>query len=712
MASRSLGTLTLDLIANIGGFRQGLSQAEREADRRSKQIAARAKDIEKAWGTVGKTIAAGFAGITVGAVFQKFIQESRDAQNEQAQLAAAIRSTGGAAGYTQEQLNGMAQSLASSSIFSDGDINKAQTRLLSYTNVVGEQFPVALQAAIDMSARLGTSLEQSAETIGKALDVPSQGLTALSKQGFRFSEEQKKVIERLEQTGKTAEAQGIILDALQTAYGGAASAARNTFGGAITGLQNQLNSLITGNDGSLDGAVDGINSLTRALDSDETKQAFASLTSALATIIELLAKAGTEFINAGDSLGRGLARLTGNLAPLDELQGRIKDIDAAMRSRLLARSWSDMFATDAELAKARQRAIEQMAVVESAYSGRFYDPRRLGPVPSIADQVAAWGPSVKPSGTTTSTNTGTKKDPFAEAQRFLENLQKQLLKTQELSVAEASLAEIRSGRLGKVSAAQEAEILRISRLIDENKELAEQMEIMRQLAIEEGEAVEKANEAYQNRLNALLDPTPSRVLEKQREDVQFLTEEFEKGILTEQQYLEAVSTRLDLTAEKTEKTKSLAEELGLSFSSAFEDAIVGGKGLSDVLKGLEQDILRIVTRKLVTEPLGNALTGMLGGGSSGGAGGILSGIGGFLRNLLPFDGGGFTGSGPRSGGLDGKGGFVAMLHPNETVVDHTKGQRMGGITINQSFAPGTDRQTVNQAALAAGQMIERSQRNA
>lgn len=43
-----------------------------------------------------------------------------------------------------------------------------------------------------------------------------------------------------------------------------------------------------------------------------------------------------------------------------------------------------------------------------------------------------------------------------------------------------------------------------------------------------------------------------------------------------------------------------------------------------------------------------------------------------------FEGGGFTGSGPRSGGMDGKGGFMAMVHPNETIIDHTKGQSMGG----------------------------------
>jgi lambda family phage tail tape measure protein len=46
-----------------------------------------------------------------------------------------------------------------------------------------------------------------------------------------------------------------------------------------------------------------------------------------------------------------------------------------------------------------------------------------------------------------------------------------------------------------------------------------------------------------------------------------------------------------------------------------------------------------------------------------------------------FDGGGFTGYGSRAGGLDGKGGFIAMLHPNETVLDHTKGQGMGGAVV-------------------------------
>ena len=327
MASRSLGTLTLDLIAKIGGFTAGLTQAEREADKKAKAIAAKAKQIQKEWDAVGKAIGGAIAAIGIGSIFGKFIDESRNAQNEQGQLAAVIKSTGQAAGYSAQQLNDMAAAIAGKSIFAEGDINRAQTRLLSYTNVVGEQFPEALQAAIDMATRLGVTVEQAAETVGKALDVPAEGLTALSKQGFRFTEEQKKLVASLQDTGRTAEAQKIILDSLKSSYGGAAEAARNTFGGAIAGLQNQLNSLMTGDDGSLEGATKALNDLTDVLGSSETKQAFATFLTGLANIIRLLAEATTHFIQFGKFAGEAIGRaLHGSDDPIERTDERIKEL--------------------------------------------------------------------------------------------------------------------------------------------------------------------------------------------------------------------------------------------------------------------------------------------------------------------------------------------------------------------------------------------------
>lgn len=71
---------------------------------------------------------------------------------------------------------------------------------------------------------------------------------------------------------------------------------------------------------------------------------------------------------------------------------------------------------------------------------------------------------------------------------------------------------------------------------------------------------------------------------------------------------------------------------------------------------------------------------------------VASGLGQVAQiKAQSFEGGGFTGSGSRSGGIDGRGGFFSVLHPNESVIDHTKGQGMGGITIvNNIDAKGAD----------------------
>lgn len=159
-----------------------------------------------------------------------------------------------------------------------------------------------------------------------------------------------------------------------------------------------------------------------------------------------------------------------------------------------------------------------------------------------------------------------------------------------------------------------------------------------------------------SRLSSMLGNTTGAKLERDRADMALLAEAFNKGLrgedggISEQQYLEAVAARLDLTNDKLKEGRSLADDLGLSFSSAFEDAIAGGKDFSQVLKGLEQDIIRIVARKLITEPVGNFITSTLA--------------------TLSFAGGGYTGDGARSGGLDGQGGFMALVHPQETIIDH------------------------------------------
>ena len=176
-------------------------------------------------------------------------------------------------------------------------------------------------------------------------------------------------------------------------------------------------------------------------------------------------------------------------------------------------------------------------------------------------------------------------------------------------------------------------------------------------------------------MKGLLSATPSAVLEKQREDVKLLTEEFEAGRVSESLYLEAVTARLSLTGELLKDTKLSAEDVGAAFKDSFTEAIMAGKDFQGVLGAIGDDIAKLIIRRSIVNPAADFLSGA-----------VTSGLGAIFGGS--FDGGGYTGSGSRSGGLDGKGGFMAMLHPNETVLDHTRGQGGGSINVVQNFTVG------------------------
>ena len=93
---------------------------------------------------------------------------------------------------------------------------------------------------------------------------------------------------------------------------------------------------------------------------------------------------------------------------------------------------------------------------------------------------------------------------------------------------------------------------------------------------------------------------------------------------------------------------------------------------------LAQQIVAAVINELIRVHVIKKIIGF--GASTFGSDSLLGGA--FQSAFDNFEGGGFTGSGVRAGGLDGRGGKLAMVHPNETVIDHTKGQGMGGATVN------------------------------
>lgn len=93
-------------------------------------------------------------------------------------------------------------------------------------------------------------------------------------------------------------------------------------------------------------------------------------------------------------------------------------------------------------------------------------------------------------------------------------------------------------------------------------------------------------------------------------------------------YLESIERQTELQEVQAEQQKELEErernrkqaidQLGSSFESAFEKAIVDGEKLGDVLDALGQDIIRLLTRLTITEPLISGLSSAFSGSGSGG----------------------------------------------------------------------------------------------
>jgi hypothetical protein len=117
------------------------------------------------------------------------------------------------------------------SIAVDADIIKAtQAKLLTFKNLaltadeVGGAMDRATLAAIDLAAAGFGEAEQNAVQLGKALQDPIKGITALARSGVTFTEQEKEKIKTLVETGKVLEAQNLILSAIETQVGGTAAA--------------------------------------------------------------------------------------------------------------------------------------------------------------------------------------------------------------------------------------------------------------------------------------------------------------------------------------------------------------------------------------------------------------------------------------------------------------------------------------------------------
>src|SRR5512134_1047705 len=220
-----------------------------------------------ALGPIG--IAAGAALVAAGAGLAAGIQEAANAERSYRRLEAVLNATGHASGLTGQQITAAAEEMERATLATAEAVQEAAAVLATFRSVSGETFTRTLSLAQDLATVFGQDLSSAAMQLGKALEDPEQGLTALRRVGISFTQSQRELIQTLMDTGQQAEAQRVILDALERQVGGAGAAEAGGLTGATNRLSDAWNNFLEqlGQTPAIAGFVEGaLNTISNAIE--------------------------------------------------------------------------------------------------------------------------------------------------------------------------------------------------------------------------------------------------------------------------------------------------------------------------------------------------------------------------------------------------------------------------------------------------------------
>lgn len=211
------------------GDDKSASKTARSVDTTTSKLGDTFKKVGKA-AAIGLGVGIAAAGTALVAFGKSAVDEAREAQKVGAQTDAVLKSTGGVANITAKQVGDLANAISLKSGIDDEAIQSGENLLLTFTNIRNEVgkgndiFDQATQIATDMSVALGTDMKSSATLVGKALNDPIKGVTALTRVGVAFTDQQKKQIEKMVESGDQLGAQKLILGELNKEFAGSAAA--------------------------------------------------------------------------------------------------------------------------------------------------------------------------------------------------------------------------------------------------------------------------------------------------------------------------------------------------------------------------------------------------------------------------------------------------------------------------------------------------------
>ncbi|MGH6693212.1 MAG: hypothetical protein ACREF4_21295, partial [Gammaproteobacteria bacterium] len=236
-------TLAFDILA-----RDRASAVFDKVGARSQKLGDRMDAVGKRMARAAGVVALGGI-VALGAGLVKGISAAARFEVLSAKTNAVIESTGNVANISVKGVQSLAASLETMSGVDEELIINSQNVLATFTQVRNEVgkgndiFDQGAKAALNMSVALGTDLQNATIQIGKALQDPIRGVTALRRAGVQLSEAQTEQIRVMVEAGDVMGAQKIILGELETQFGGVAEAAGDTFAGKLERAKDSLSDM-------------------------------------------------------------------------------------------------------------------------------------------------------------------------------------------------------------------------------------------------------------------------------------------------------------------------------------------------------------------------------------------------------------------------------------------------------------------------------------
>jgi tape measure domain-containing protein len=628
-------------------------------------------------------------------------QRSGVALQQTGDLYASLSRSTQSLGVSQDELLGVTESINQALIISGTSAQGAQAALVQ----LGQGFA----AGALRGEELNSVLEQAprlAQAIADGLGVPIGKLRELGQEGALTAE---KVFGALQGSSARLKAE---FDTIPLTVERATTQAANALSVLIGSLDEST--------GASSALAEGIGLAAQAITefAGELRRAsngaedIGFLARAFTTVSQAVRVLLSDVVFVFKGIGREIGAVAAQLAALGrgDFAGFRAISDAVKADAARAR---------AELDKYQQQVLNPFLNSRGRGTTGGPDPRLIGTTP--ANETVGFRPRASGGGGGGGRGGRAPREQVNEAEKYLEALRRQLEATVDLSAQDELLRDIQLGRLGKVTPAQEQQLLAIAKQIDGFKALQAEEEAQ---AKRNAEALEERNRVLDEG-RAIYEATRTP-LENLAAETDRLNKLLQAGAIDWDTYSRAIfaaQDQFDQINEKADKTGAELDKFAERAAENIQTAL--GDELTNILEGDFDNIGRSFTKllnRMVAEAAAAEIAKSLGlGGGSGGGGGFL---GDLLKTGISF----FTGTpgraigGPVSAGglyrvnerrpevLDVAGKQFLMMGSQGGSVSDSAGGGGQTIQVNNNFTVGNnvDRRTQLEIARMAGAAVQRA----